>query len=199
MDSEKSHECPEEAPAFDELNFSQSPAIDDFLKALRSADAERCLEMISSLQIRVVDNKAYEWQQEQMTQYSVVSGNLEKYQSALETVRAERDALLEGVFHLYHTFHFIYASIESSRNGSKPGTLASLLGKFLKAAGLKNISPEAIMVTEQIIVHMKNNMDTLTANMERLGSKLNPSLEILIRHNIIKAPKTELDSPNSEN
>ena len=66
MDSENSHECPEKAIAFDELNFSQSPTIEDFLQALRSADAARCLKMIGSLQVRVVENKTHEWQQEQM-------------------------------------------------------------------------------------------------------------------------------------
>lgn len=194
MDGKISHEQPSGAPASDELNFSGSPTVDLFIRSLRAGDIDTCLQMMGRPEVRVIDQAAMERYQAQLLQHAE---NSRAYEAALQEVKAERDALLEGVFHIYQTFSFVFRSIDQVKEQEEPTAKVKFLSKALQTLGLKNVSPAAVMVLQSLIDHLRHNMGQLTKNVEQLGERLNPSLAILVRHGIIQLPAKTIESANA--
>lgn len=197
MDGKTSHERSSESPSFDDLNFSHSPTVEQFLQFLRAGRTDDCLQMIAGAELRLLDRETVDRYQGQFLQQSE---NERAYQTALELVKTERDTLLSGLYHFYQTFRFIHAGFEQAQKKEKAEVTATsrLLAKTLQLMGLKNVSPEVVGIITSIIHHLRQHMETVTKGVEGLPERLVPALEILAKHDIIELPAQSVESPKEE-
>lgn len=173
--------------------------VDEFLECLQAGKTEQCLEILNSGRVEVMAVARWEATQKQLREQKKEIGELKKelrkYRSALQEVKKERDTLLSGVYHIYQTFSFVFRSIEENQQSAETKTQAGFLAKALGMLGLKKVSPAAIGVIQSVVNHLRKNMDSLTQNVEQLGERLQPSLAILIKYEIISPVKPSIESP----
>lgn len=173
--------------------------VDEFLECLQAGEAEQCLEILNSGRVEVIAVGHLEATQKQLREQTEeiveLKQELQKYRSALQEVKQERDTLLSGVYHIYQTFSFVFRSIEENQQSAETNKQAGFLAKALGMLGLKTVSPAAIGVIQSVVNHLRKNMDSLTQNVEQLGERLQPSLAILIKYEIISPAKPSIESP----
>ncbi len=174
----------QQGQTFDSLNHYSSDLVETILVLLRKSEAEQALSQLEKGEVILVDRSHLERYRQHLTAYQK---NEQELRKLVEEIKSERDILLGSVNHLYQTFSFVFQAIEEAKQQEKPklSGMAKGIKLVCRTAGFGKIDDPIIYLLERIFVSARANLDPITQNFQEAGSKLGPSLEILIKHQIV--------------
>lgn len=106
--------------------------------------------------------------------------NNDQLKAAVETVKQDRDILLEATHQLWHNMGFVIEAMNN--NEGKNSGKAKALSALLKLVGFREIDKDIVHKVLAILVALKDNKALVEEqSLKLLGEKLIPALEILAR------------------